>query len=62
VIGSAHDRMMPAPIVKKIAAKYQGIATYREYADHAHKVILEPGWQKIAEDIDDWLKQVLPKS
>ena len=62
VIGSAHDRMMPASIVKKIADKYQGIATYREYADHAHKVIMEPGWQDAAEDIDDWLNQVLPKS
>jgi hypothetical protein len=53
---------MPASIVKKIADKYQGMATYREYANHAHKVILEPGWQDIAEDIDDWLKQVLLKS
>jgi pimeloyl-ACP methyl ester carboxylesterase len=62
VIGSAQDRMLPVSIVRKIAAKYRGTATYREYADHAHKVLLEPGWQKIAEDIDNWLKQVLPKS
>lgn len=62
VIGGAHDRMMPASIVRKIAHKYQQVATYREYADHAHKVIMEPGWQDIAEDIADWLSQVLERS
>jgi len=62
VIGGAHDRIMPAPVVRKIARKYRNVVIYREYADHAHKVITEPGWQKIAADIADWLEQVLAKS
>jgi pimeloyl-ACP methyl ester carboxylesterase len=61
VIGSVHDRMVPVSIVRKIADKYKNVATYREYADHAHKIIIEPGWEKVAEDIDGWLKGVLPK-
>lgn len=62
VIGGSQDRIMPASIVRKIARRYHGVATYREYADHAHKVILEPGWQDVAEDIDGWLKQALHRS
>jgi len=62
VVGGTQDRIMPVSIVRKIARRYQGTATYREYSDHAHKLMLEPGWQDIAEDINDWLKQVLQKS
>ncbi len=62
VISGSQDRIMPAPIVRKTAQKYQNVTTYREYADHAHKVIMEPGWQDIAQDIADWLKQALPGS
>jgi len=50
---------MPAPVVRKIAHRYRKVATYSEYADHAHKVILEPGWQDIAEDIARWLETAL---
>ncbi len=59
VIGGTQDRLVPASIVRKTARRYQGVATYREYADHAHKVITEPGWQDIAEDIAGWLKAAL---
>ncbi len=61
VIGGAQDRIMPVSVVRKTARKYRD-ATYWEYADHAHKVIMEPGWEKIAADIADWLKQVAPRS
>jgi len=59
LIGGDKDRIVPASIVRKIARRYQGVATYREYADHAHKAIIEPGWQNIAEDIAGWLKTAL---
>ena len=59
VIGGGQDRIMPASVVRKIAQRYQKVATYREYADHAHKVIMEPGWQDIAEDIAHWFETAL---
>ncbi len=31
---------------------------YKEFANHAHWVVGEPGWQEIAEYISDWLNQV----
>jgi pimeloyl-ACP methyl ester carboxylesterase len=62
VVGGTQDRIVPASVVRKTARKYRGVATYREYADHAHKVLMEPGWEKIAADIAEWLDQALPQS
>ena len=62
VVAGAQDRITPHPAVRKVAEKYRAVSTYRLFADHSHWVISEPGWQDIAEDIHDWLKQVLPKS
>ena len=59
VIGGVQDRLVPISVVRKIARSYQRVATYREYADHAHKVTTEPGWQDIAEDIAAWLETAL---
>jgi pimeloyl-ACP methyl ester carboxylesterase len=59
VIVGSQDRMTPASVVRKIAQKYEAVATYRELPDHAHWLLVEPGWQEIAEGIADWLKQVL---
>ena len=59
VIGGAQDRITPASIVRKVADKYKAVSTYKEFANHAHWVVGEPGWQEIAEYISDWLsKQV----
>jgi len=59
VIAGAQDRITPASVVRKVAEKYKTVSTYRELPNHAHWVILEPDWQEIAENIADWLNQVL---
>lgn len=59
VIAGTQDRIVPVSVVRKIAEKYKDVATYRELANHAHWVIVEPGWQEIAEDILDWLNKAL---
>jgi alpha-beta hydrolase superfamily lysophospholipase len=55
----AQDRIVPVSVVRKVAQKYRAVTTYREYANHAHWLLLEPGWQNIAGDIADWLRQQL---
>jgi non-heme chloroperoxidase len=62
VIAGAQDRIMPASVVRKTARKYKAVATYRELPNHAHWLIVESGWQEIAEYISDWLNQVLTKA
>lgn len=59
VIGARHDRMTPASVVRKVARKYGGVATYKEFEDHAHHVLREPGWEEVANYVLAWLEQAL---
>ena len=44
VIAGKQDRITQAWVVRQVARKYKGTA-YKEYPDHAHWVLGEPGWQ-----------------
>lgn len=57
VIGADGDRITPTRLVRKVAAKYD--AEYREYAEHAHMVVWESGWERVAEETADWLDSVV---
>ncbi len=59
VVGGSCDRVTPAAVVKKVAEKYGSVSTYREYENHAHWVLGEPGWQNIVADVAAWLEKVL---
>jgi pimeloyl-ACP methyl ester carboxylesterase len=58
VVSGAEDRITPTSVVRKIANKYQTVSTYKEFENHTHWVIGEPGWEKIAENVADWIYQV----
>lgn len=55
VISGEDDHITPAAINRKTAALYPQ-AQYRSYAQHAHWLIGEPGWEVIAADIAQWLQ------
>ncbi|MBW2637894.1 MAG: alpha/beta hydrolase [Deltaproteobacteria bacterium] len=57
VIAGAEDRITPASVVRQVAKKYKAVSTYKEFENHAHWVVAEPGWQEIAEYVAGWLKQ-----
>jgi len=56
VIGSTKDRITPASVTRKIANKYKAVAAYKEFENHSHWVVAEPGWQEVAGYAADWLK------
>jgi pimeloyl-ACP methyl ester carboxylesterase len=56
VVSGKLDRITPASVVRRVAGKYRQQATYREFADHAHWVLGEPGWQEVAGYVADWLE------
>ena len=60
VIAGAQDRITPASVVRQVAQKYKAVSTYKEFGNHAHWVVAEPGWQEVAGYTAGWLKQVLP--
>ena len=59
VIGAAKDRITPVSVVRQVAEKYGGKATYKEFPGHAHWVVAEPGWEEIARYVDEWLDRVM---
>lgn len=58
VIGGADDRIISAKLVRKTAAHYGVDAELLD--DHAHWLIGEPGWERIADDVLRWVGQVRP--
>lgn len=57
IVAGSEDRITPAAVIKSTAKKYKAVSTYKEYPGYAHSIIVEPGWEKIAEDIEAWLKK-----
>ena len=53
VIAAEHDRFVPASVVAKIARRY---GTQAEIiAGHGHIVVMEPGWEGLADDVASWI-------
>ena len=60
VVAGAEDRITPASVVRKVADRYSAVSTYKQFENHAHWVVTEPGWEEIVEFEIDWLKSALP--
>jgi len=56
VVAGAEDRIVPAPVARRIAKKYEAVSTYKEFDNHAHWVVAEPGWQEVAGYVGNWLR------
>ncbi len=55
ILAGAQDRIMPAANSRHLKLRYGDRATYVALADHAHWLIGEPGWEKVAARCVDWL-------
>ena len=58
VISGREDRIVPASVVRQVAKKYARVATYREFENHAHWVVGEPGWEDVARYVSDWMAKL----
>lgn len=59
VVGAAQDKTITTKVVWRISEKYN--ADFREYHKFAHMIHIEPGWEKVAQDIYLWLQENLRK-
>ena len=57
VLGAEHDRITPASVERKIAARYG--SEYMEAAGHAHMLMLEEGWEQPFGKVLSWLARVV---
>jgi pimeloyl-ACP methyl ester carboxylesterase len=56
VLGAADDRITPAAVQRKIAARYG--SRYLEAPGHGHLLMLEEGWEQPFKEILNWLDEV----
>ncbi|MGH7632459.1 MAG: hypothetical protein ACRENC_01920, partial [Gemmatimonadaceae bacterium] len=54
-IAATEDQFVVPRVARALAQKYRG--AYREFEDHGHYIIAEPGWELMAEEIESWLSQ-----
>jgi pimeloyl-ACP methyl ester carboxylesterase len=55
-VAATRDRLVPAKLTRLTGKKYAAIGgELREYPEHAHWLYSEPGWEKPAAEIYDWL-------
>ena len=59
IIGGKEDRITPASVIRKVANKFDNRADHKEFANHAHWIIAEPGWEEVAGYVSTWLEQKL---
>lgn len=57
VVGAREDRITPGQVARKVAARYG--ADFRLHEGFAHMITLEPGWERVAADVADWLEREL---
>jgi pimeloyl-ACP methyl ester carboxylesterase len=57
VVAGAEDRITPASVIRRVATKYKHVATYKEFENHAHWLVAEPGWREVAVYVAGWLAQ-----
>ena len=55
VIAAQDDRFIPAPIVARIAKRYD--APLETVEHHGHMVIVEPDWQALADRVEQWIRE-----
>ncbi|MTI82890.1 MAG: alpha/beta hydrolase [Firmicutes bacterium] len=58
IISASEDNCIPPLLIKKVAEFYQGVSTYKEFENHAHWLIGEPGWEGAADYVWDWIKKI----
>jgi len=57
IIGASLDHITPVSVCRAAAKRYPaGACEYVELPDHAHWVLGEDGWEKIADRCIDWIK------
>jgi pimeloyl-ACP methyl ester carboxylesterase len=55
VIGARDDRFIPVRIAERVARRYG--APIRILEGHGHMSIVEPGWEALADIVDQWIEE-----
>jgi pimeloyl-ACP methyl ester carboxylesterase len=54
VLAADSDRLIPLRAIRQVARKYD--SEFKLYKDQSHWLVVEPGWQKPADDVLQWIE------
>jgi len=57
VVSGSHDKVVPAETQRRIAQLYGSSAVFREVQGHGHFLLLEEGWEQLAQLCADWMDE-----
>ncbi len=57
VVSGAEDRAVNPDTCRALADRYGARGTFLLAEGHAHFLFMEPGWEKVAGQIEDWLQE-----
>ncbi|MEM1129324.1 MAG: alpha/beta hydrolase [Pseudomonadota bacterium] len=60
VVSGTEDRAVNPETCKTLAEMYGSKATFMAAEGHAHFLFIEPGWEKVAGEIEGWLDEKVP--
>lgn len=55
LVAGTDDRITPSKLQRKVARRLG--AGYREYERHAHMIGIEPGWERVAGEVAEWVEE-----
>lgn len=59
-VAGTQDHITPASVVRRVAKKYRNKGgDFKEFSNHAHWVLGEPGWEEVAEFCLKWIEETL---
>lgn len=57
MVSGTDDRAVNPETCKALVKRYGARGTFLSAKGHAHFLFLEPGWEKVAEEIETWLME-----
>ena len=55
-VAAGMDRLVPPGVVRRTAKQFGHVSDYIEYDGQGHWVLGQPGWERIADHAETWLK------
>jgi pimeloyl-ACP methyl ester carboxylesterase len=62
LIAGAADKLIPASLIRTNHARYRrspSVTDFKEFAGRSHSIILEKGWEEVADFVLGWLNDKL---
>lgn len=59
-VAAGRDRLVPPGVVRRTAKQFAHVSDYAEFDGQGHWVLGQPGWERVADHAEAWLKAKVP--